>query len=228
MLQKDIPAGTLKLLGGSLCLDFANTVDWHASDHPIETLTGYPDLLVWSAHSGAISDEVAERLAGVAEHRPQDAGQVFQRAIALRDALYDIFAAVAQGARVQGAPLSALNRELGLALPRLQIVAGDEGFIWDWTDAGDALDQMLWPVARSAAELLTAGDLSRVRQCADPDGCGWLFLDLSRNRSRQWCDMEGCGNRAKARRHYARVKLDTTMLSASVRPSATPSSDKRS
>jgi predicted RNA-binding Zn ribbon-like protein len=45
--------------------------------------------------------------------------------------------------------------------------------------------------------------LERVRECANHD-CGWLFLDLSRNRSRKWCDMSSCGNRAKVRRFRER------------------------
>ena len=60
---------------------------------------------------------------------------------------------------------------------------------------------MLWPVAHSAAELLISDDLDRVKQCADDRGCGWLFVDTSRNRSRRWCSMESCGNRAKVQRH---------------------------
>jgi predicted RNA-binding Zn ribbon-like protein len=66
---------------------------------------------------------------------------------------------------------------------------------------------MLWPVARSAADLLTsAEELARVGQCADDRGCGWLFFDTSRNHSRRWCAMKDCGNRAKARRHYRRQR----------------------
>jgi predicted RNA-binding Zn ribbon-like protein len=42
-----------------------------------------------------------------------------------------------------------------------------------------------------------------VGEC-EGEGCSWLFLDTSRNRSRRWCSMEDCGNRAKARRHYER------------------------
>ncbi len=34
----------------------------------------------------------------------------------------------------------------------------------------------------------------------------WVFVDLSRNHSRRWCDMQSCGNQVKARRHYARTK----------------------
>ena len=63
---------------------------------------------------------------------------------------------------------------------------------------------MLGPVARSAAELLTSDRLDRLRQCESEKGCGWLFVDGSRNRSRRWCDMSDCGNRAKARRFHRR------------------------
>jgi predicted RNA-binding Zn ribbon-like protein len=66
------------------------------------------------------------------------------------------------------------------------------------------LDEMLRPVARSAADWLVSADVDRVRLCADDRGCGYLFVDTSRNRSRRWCSMESCGNRAKARRHYER------------------------
>jgi len=63
----------------------------------------------------------------------------------------------------------------------------------------------LWPVAWSAADLLTSGRVARVRACADRR-CGWMFLDASRSRRRRWCSMEACGNRAKARRHYRRQR----------------------
>jgi len=64
---------------------------------------------------------------------------------------------------------------------------------------------VLWPVAHDAAELLASDQLPRLRECA-ADDCCWLFLDESKNRSRVWCDMRVCGNRAKARRHYARTR----------------------
>ena len=64
----------------------------------------------------------------------------------------------------------------------------------------------LWPIARSAAHLLTSAELTRVREC-DGTSCNWLFFDRSRGGSRRWCSMESCGNRAKARRHYRRRRV---------------------
>ena len=87
-------AGTLKLLGGRLSLDFANTADWHASDHPVESLTSYSALVVWSQQVGILTDHQAQHLLKEAARRPEDATAVLGRAIALREAIYRIFSAI--------------------------------------------------------------------------------------------------------------------------------------
>jgi predicted RNA-binding Zn ribbon-like protein len=199
-------AGTLKLLGGRLSLDFVNTADWHASDHPVEFLTSYSDLVAWSQHVGILADHQAQRLLKEAARRPVDATAVLERAIALREAIYRIFSAISHERPPQAADLATFNAELSRALAQSRIVSTAEGFDWDWAGAGEALDGMLWPVVHDAAGLLTSEELDRVGQCAD-DRCGWLFLDTSRNRSRRWCSMENCGNRAKARRYYERKRV---------------------
>ena len=196
--------GTRKLLGGRLSLDFANTADWHGSDHPVETLTSFSELVAWSQQTGILSEHQAQQLLKVAARLPEDANAVLQRAIDLREVIYRIFSAISGGLAPQDDDLAAFNAELSRALAQSQIVMTAGGFGWERSGDGGALDQMLWSVAHDAADLLTSGELDRVGQCAD-DRCGWLFLDTSRNRSRRWCSMEDCGNRAKARRHYQRA-----------------------
>lgn len=197
-------AGNLDLIGGRLCLDFANTVDWHASDHPKEWLTSYSDLVAWGRHAGTLTEAQAQDLTRAAEHRSEEAAVILETAITLREATYRIFSAIAARRKVEAADLATLNAALARALTRLQVVPAGKGFAWQWTGE-DELDRMLWPVVWSAAELLTSGDLERVRECPG-DGCGWLFMDTSRNRTRKWCSMDSCGNRAKARRHYKRAQ----------------------
>ena len=85
-----------------------------------------------------------------------------------------------------------------------EIVQSEQGFAWSWAEDVPGAALVTWAVARSAADLLTSDQLGRVRQCADDRGCGYLFVDTSRNRSRRWCSMKSCGNRAKAKRHYER------------------------
>ena len=116
---------------------------------------------------------------------------------------------IAQRRVVTTADLTALNAAIAVAYPPLQLVASGAEFAWGWTGAEDDLARMLWPVVRSAAELLTSPLLPRVRGWTDERGCGCLFFDLTRNGSRRWCSMESGGNRAKARRHYKRQREAT-------------------
>ena len=92
------------------------------------------------------------------------------------------------------------------ALAHLQLTPLEDGFRWDWSPEIDGANLILWPVARAAAELLTSDKATRVRVCEDDRGCGYLFIDQTKNHSRRWCSMESCGNRAKARRHYSRLQ----------------------
>ncbi len=192
-----------------LCLDFANTVDWHASDHPSEQLHKYDDLVLWAQGVGILTETKAHRLFSEAKRRPGEASKVLKRAITLREATYRVFSAVAGDRPPGDSDLATLNTELTRALARLQVTRAGDNFAWGWTGDEVALERILWQVARSAADLLTSEDLWRVGECADDRGCGWLFLDMSRNRSRRWCDMKDCGNRAKAKRHYHRKRIQS-------------------
>jgi predicted RNA-binding Zn ribbon-like protein len=88
------------------------------------------------------------------------------------------------------------------------LVSEGDDFTWKWADGVDPKNMVLWTVALSAANLLTSDKASRVRVCEDDRGCGVLFIDMSKNHSRRWCSMQSCGNRAKAHRHYSRVKCE--------------------
>ncbi|MFN8493261.1 MAG: ABATE domain-containing protein [Caldilineaceae bacterium] len=187
-----------------LCLDFANTMDWHASEHPVETLHRYADLVAWAERNQLLTNGEAEQLKALAARAVPEAQQVLEAALVLREALYRILAAIAAEGTPAPSDLAVLNAALPDAYQHLRIIQTPEGFAWGWIDTGAVLDCLVWPIVRSAADLLTFNNLSRVRQCADDRGCGFLFIDTTRNRSRRWCSMEGCGNRAKARRHYER------------------------
>lgn len=198
------PVTDLERVGGSLALDFANTVGG-TRVRPKEYLTAYAALLEWSEETGAVRPEVADRLRGIAERDPAAAEAVRLRALELREAIYRIFDAVASGIPPDGSDLEILNERLGPAMAELRVDRVEEGFGWrSNVDAGD-LESPLGPVARDAAELLISADLDRIKQCGGHD-CAWLFVDESRNRSRRWCDMADCGNRAKQRRHYRRTR----------------------
>ena len=191
--------------GGALCLQFTNTTSARHTDMPSEHLHSYADLLAWAQTENILTPEMAVHLAAEAARCPQAAGAALEQAIALREAIYAIFTAHAAGAAPNTGDLALLNQALAEALPHRRLVGNAEGFGWEWAAEPDALAQMLWPVARSAADLLTSPDLPRVRECAGPT-CDWLFIDRSKNRSRRWCDMQECGNVAKVRRYRSKKK----------------------
>lgn len=191
------------LSGGRLCLDFANTVGGRTGEEPEEAILTYGWLIAWCEYVQVVTPAQAEVLLQEAARCPQWAEQIRERAIGLREAIYHIFSAVADQDQPRPADLAVVNQVLAEALAHLQIRPQENGFDWAWTDIEGREGWILWPIVRSAAELLTSDDLERVGVCAAPT-CGWLFLDTSRNRSRRWCEMKSCGNRAKARRYYRR------------------------
>ena len=191
-----------RLLGGRTCLDFANTVESPRAD-PEEHLYGYADLVAWSYHAGVVDEAAVTRLRALAADVPEDAQAVFDRAIALRGSVDRVFRRVAAGEEPPREDLERIESEHVAALQASSLARSGARFEWTWSGADD-LGSPLWPVAASAVELLTEGDLARVRQCPGADDCGWLFYDASRNGTRRWCSMEGCGSRVKMRRSYAK------------------------
>ncbi len=192
-----------ELSGGSLCLDFTNT--WEDRGRPeTEKLRGYSDLVAFARQSGQLTDGEAARLAGRAERDPQAAAAALALGHGLRETLYRTFSALAASRAPDAADLERLNAALPEALSRLRLERRGAGFVWAWAAPEDPLEAPLWPILRSAAELLTSEEREKIRECGG-SACTWLFVDRSRNRSRRWCSMETCGNRAKARRHYLRT-----------------------
>jgi predicted RNA-binding Zn ribbon-like protein len=136
---------------------------------------------------------------------PTAATRAFRSALALREAVYRIFSAHAAGVDLPDDDLNLLNQAVGDAMCHLCVGGDATGFHWRWSNDRDSLERVVWPVARSAGDLLVSEDRQWVRECASST-CSWLFLDTSRTRRRKWCDMSTCGNREKARRHYRRAR----------------------
>lgn len=201
-------AYVFQFVAGRLCLDFVNTLGDRGGD-PNEHLTEYSELVRWAHEAGAIDERTARTLVREGREHPHASRRVLLRARGVREAMYRIFQAALDHQPPSAADVDLFNRELGGAMANTRVEPGRDGaFDLAWSDTV-ALDRPLWPVLRSAAELLSMGEMSRVKACAS-DSCHWVFMDESRNRSRQWCQMEVCGNRAKARRHYARVRSSGT------------------
>lgn len=208
-----------KQIGGRLCLDFVNTVRARMSggsgrgrdyrDRVTgERVTSYDALEAWSELKGTLTRRESAKLTREASARPADAAAVLRRSIVVREAMYRIFKSTIEGWPPSAEDLEALNREIQIARSHERLIAAPN-FEWRWEGTPPALDRLLWPVVRSAADLLTSPDVERLGQCPGEE-CGWLFLDTSRSGRRQWCDMADCGTAAKVRRFRARRRTGQT------------------
>ncbi len=219
--QRSEPGYTFSNHAGDLSLDFINTVSTAGTYHDVryeadpryagDHINNYVDVVEWGRQLKLITDAEAARLLSKAERDPAQAEEAVAAVKKLRHALYRVFTARSLGLPVSDDALEALNEELPVALSHARVrraEGGNEGgFRWGWDEDSDALTKVLWPVAKAAVDLLTEEGhmLERLHQCAASD-CGWLFIDMSKNHSRRWCDMSNCGNRAKARRFHERQK----------------------
>jgi predicted RNA-binding Zn ribbon-like protein len=188
---------TIKLMGGSLCLDFANSVDWTADGEPIEAEDALlePDSLErWGRRLGVIAGGAAAAGGGGAVAAELAAAR------ALRPALRAVIVAAAHRETPPPDAPDLLTRTFADAAAAARLVPRDGAYVLDW--AGGDPRRVRFAVAADAVALLAdAGRLARVHLCPGRD-CGWLFLDTSGRR--RWCSMATCGSRAKMRALYAR------------------------
>lgn len=203
---------TLRLLGGELCLDFANGIKADLGDYHNGYLANYTDLVWWASHAGALGEERAARLLLGAEGRPGEAATSFERAVSLRETVYRVFFAIARGEDPDPSDLDLLSTAHVGALERHHIRGTEDGgFGWVGVEGTDDLEEPLWQVVLSATSLLTSGPLDRVKACpVEEGGCGWLFRDASKNKSRRWCAIGDCGTRVNMRKLYARKRAGKT------------------
>jgi predicted RNA-binding Zn ribbon-like protein len=199
-----IDHGHFDLDASDLSLIFANTLGDRYDPQPTEGLRSYDDLVLFGYVTDTLDEAGAARLRQIAAQKPEAGTAALERARSLRETIYAIFSALATGEAPPDDALAALNAALAAALPHGRITPDGDGFVWAWED-GTNLDRPLWPIVYAALELLLHADHSRLRECAAHD-CGWLFLDTSRNRSRRWCSMSSCGNRAKVQHFRERQK----------------------
>jgi predicted RNA-binding Zn ribbon-like protein len=190
-----------------LCLDFTDTVNWRTSDHASDGIEDYGRLLQWSRMKGLIEPSNVQRLSELVKGDAKLRKQVMNDARRLREAIYRVFSASAHMKKADQSDIDVLNGYVQKGLSKMRLQNMDGGYKWTWPEwpEDESAEMMLYPIALSAADLLTSEDLARVKECANEgQGCGSLFLDCSKNQTRKWCSMDPCGNRMKVRAYYSR------------------------
>ena len=192
------------LLAGHAALDLVNTLDLRfSSNGPEELLPTYGDLLRLAAQSHLLTAEQTRKLARTV--REKDAQRVLASVVELREALATVLYAWMDGSKPPAMQVETLERHFYAMALRRRLRPGDSRLVWSWSGLEQEAEIPLWKLAETASDLLLSSEAERVRECGDPT-CRWLFLDISKNHTRRWCNMKTCGNRMKARRHQARLQ----------------------
>ncbi len=195
-------AATVELVGGHVALDLVNSVSWRLDpQRRVDHLSDAAALATWLDRTGVLAGPALEMVSGGVSERT--ARQTLRDVRDLREQLHDSLAPRADGQGTSGSLVvaRALNDRLADAVAHSRL----EGLPLRWRIEPARATDVVRLLALAALDLLTANDLDRVRRCAGP-GCGWVFLDRSKSHTRRWCSSSDCGNRDRARRHYARQR----------------------
>ena len=182
-------SSTPETIRETLCLDYANSVDWSSEDQHVDVLRTEDMLGRWGRRLGLLGADV--RPASDAELR---------RARALREAVYRLFSSISRDEEPATEDLDVLMGNYVEAVKHASLLAGEDFYKLDWL-ARDPR-RIRYAVAADAISLAQGpGRLRRVSRCPGR-GCGWLFLNTSGRR--RWCSMSTCGSRDKMRRLHQR------------------------
>jgi predicted RNA-binding Zn ribbon-like protein len=183
-----------QLLGGHPALDLANTVSWRLDPaRRVDRVTSYARLADWLRR--ATGQDAAGTAPSTAEE--QDA---LLAVLGLRDAFTRLLDSHLAGEPPAEADLRAVQHRWQAAVGRAELTSSLPP---RWHLAARGPRDVAHLLALLIASFLSEADLSRLRRC-DGAGCGWLFLDTTRNHSRRWCDSRDCGNRSRVRRYAER------------------------
>ena len=196
-------AGSLDLIADDLALDFANTESARGFPSHQNHFLGAGNVVEWLKHAKALPADEADWLRKRAAERADLSADLLAQAVALREAIHDIGAALGRHAKPPEAALASLSALHARFVAKADLAPGALSCRWTWSVRASPVEAALGPIALAAVRLFTEGDFHRIRECGG-HACGWLFYDRSKNNRRRWCEMEVCGNRAKQRRLAAR------------------------
>ena len=201
MTNQDI--ANLQLDGGCFVFDFINTVNTRVATPARDYLNTYKDVLQWSAKALLLPSKDIRALGQYADKNKDDAQAAFSKLIGARETLYQLFAAVTRKEKPEPGTLDKFNRLLGQSFGKMKMEIATAKASIHFSGDEVSLDEPLRLIMKSAYDVLTAQDFDRLKECP---GCGWIFLDQTKNGKRRWCDMKVCGSNDKAKRYYYRKK----------------------
>ncbi|GAA0269935.1 CGNR zinc finger domain-containing protein [Pseudomonas rhodesiae] len=199
-------ANSIRLIGGALVLDFINTTNGRRPGTTLkvmeERLTSFPFFFEWALHASLVSPHEFEHYKPMVFEWPIAYQPNLEAVIAFRECLYAVFYPLALHQPIPDEALAQINQtfQQGVAWRELRAVDGQPAWLWKpCTSAQELTTMLLGRLAIDATQWLVPGALQGLKCCGAHD-CDWIFLDISKNKQRRWCQMSVCGSREKSSR----------------------------
>lgn len=193
------------LVGNNLSLDFVNTKIAEGGK-PKDLLENLADMMSWAIAVKLIEKDGA---ASLLTNWTQKGERFLSEAVNFRLILYGLFTGIMNGERVKDSTIKIINEMLADQTGYAVIARNETGFEKRFRTDFYESRQLLASIASSAADLLCYGNLDLIKKC-EGENCVLYFYDTTKNHSRRWCSMAGCGNRAKVNAFYKRKKANTS------------------
>lgn len=197
--RRSFTASDVPLVGGALVLDFVNTTG-NRDTRPRERLGTYADLVIWSTRVDLLDQRTAELLLSRGNRDPGAAAQALNKGLEVREVLYAVLNSIALYEVPAKESVQQFEQWLKQSHARRMLIGSRGRVSWSHRVTPNQLDSILWPILWSAEAVLTR--CHELKRCGE---CDWLFLDDTKNKSRQWCK-KLCADRVRARRYYATTK----------------------
>lgn len=180
---------------GDRSLDFINTANFHGTSAHQEWFQSETDVFKWASLLS---------LEGVDSVPKNDIS--LHQLLELREAMYRVTFRLVNGLNDKKDDMKIITKWLKCANQSLELTYLDREnqFMKELKDVS-GLKKIAYMVVLSFSDLITSKQVQKVKQCSSKR-CEWFFIDKTKNQSKQWCTMQICGNREKAKRHYQTVK----------------------
>jgi predicted RNA-binding Zn ribbon-like protein len=196
-------------IAGRLWLDFVNTDDARLGQR-VDVIATFADFVDWLVAAQVVDAERATALRRRAIEQPSGAAAALVEAQRVRAVLRQLAerGRDPRAALARDQAVDEINRILGRSVGTRRVERGADGsYARSFVPVGDAFGGLVIPIVESAVDSLVRAEFPRLGRCADPR-CPRVFADDTKSKTRRWCEMKTCGNRAKAFQHRRRKTED--------------------
>jgi predicted RNA-binding Zn ribbon-like protein len=191
-------------MGGVLCFDFINTVHDRVNLPSKDYIFDYRAFMYWCKRLKVLPAYKIKQLESFSKRNIQLAEKALIKIAGSREILYSFFSSIAAGKVIDGGLLLKFNKIISASFMHIRYEYSKGRLIVAWNDRKVSLYEPYRVIIKSAFDVVSSGDFQRIKECS---GCGWIFLDSTKNNSRRWCNMLTCGAKIKARRFYQKKRL---------------------